>query len=303
MRSSVGLPCRCIRRVRRKSLAAEAFIHRRTRMFKGKPARIGIFTAYYNSSAYFETHLACIRRNTRTAYDYYVMKNYTQASESSAFDAAVKRHGFPKSFYGVAGKLCCPLRHGDSLQRMVSLTDNEIIVLCDVDAYLIKNGWDEWVLKELETKELVAVIAHFDKRVERTQMKLVAHPSFMAFRRSWFEKWTLDLYEGGGNDPGYKITQHFVERNRLDARSITPLVANQIEFPNGTFAQDVFGLPTSGKPSHGFCAHYDDLLFHFWHSMNYAQARDIMGDDGEVLVPHNVVRQKVEYYNGKYGDL
>lgn len=301
MPGATELACRLIRRLRRKSLPVEAQVYRTTRIFRPKAARIGIFSAYYNSSAYFDTHLSCIRRNTRTAHDYYVMRNYTLAAESRAFDAAVERHGFPKPFYGVSGRLYCPLRHGDSLQRMISLTDNEIIVLCDIDAYLIKPGWDEWVLNALETKELVAVIAYFAGRAASGQIRLVAHPSFMAFRRSFLERNSLDVYEGEGNDPAYKITRHLIAQNRFGAESVVPLVPTGAEFANGSFAEDVFGLPTAGKPSHGFCTHYGDLLFHFWHSMNYAQAQDIMGHDGKVLVAHDVVRQRVQHYNGKYG--
>ena len=291
------MTCRLIRGLRRKSLVAEACLHRRTRTFRRKPAKIGIFTAYYNSSAYFDTHLACIRRNTRSPYDYYVMKNYSVASEAQAFDITVEKHGFPRPFYGVSAPLCCPLPHGDSLHRMVSLTDNDIIGLCDVDAYLIKDGWDQWVLHQLEAKELVAVIVYFDGRL----MPLLAHPSFMAFRRSMLEQNSLDVRHGEGNDPAYKITRHLIRNSRFDARSVTPLVATSVEFANGTYTQDVFGLPTAGNPSHGFCTQYGDVLFHFWHSMNYAKAQDIIGHSGEVMVPHAVVRERVQFYNAKYG--
>ena len=39
------------------------------------------------------------------------------------------------------------------------------------------------------------------------------------------------------------------------------------------------------------------MLFHFWHSMNYFDGKDIIADDGSVLVSHDVVVSRVDYYN------
>jgi hypothetical protein len=169
------------------------------------------------------------------------MKNFATTAEADAFDTIAQKFPSVKVFDGIAGKIPCPLRHGDSLQRMVSLTDNEIIVLCDIDLYVTKRGWDEFVINELKEKELVAVIAYFGGRTDHGRLPLVAHPSFMAFRRSFFESNGIDLYEGNGNDPGFKITERLMNCGRFNTLSVTPLMPTAVEFPNGTFPVTVFG--------------------------------------------------------------
>src|SRR5215831_2691380 len=104
-------------------------------------ARLGVYVAYFDSSRYYRTHLECFARNTTGPFNYYVMKNCTTEPEVAAFDAAVGEYRFPRVF-GRWPRLE-PLTHGESLQRMIDMTDDEVIVLCDVDAFPILAGWDD----------------------------------------------------------------------------------------------------------------------------------------------------------------
>lgn len=282
-------------------LPAIATLRRATRPLRRRRPAIGIYSASYDSSAYLATHLSCIARNTRGPFDYYLMKNFTTRAEGEAFDRIVRPFPFVKVFGGLLGSLPCPMRHGDSLQLMVDRTDNEIIVLCDIDAYLIADGWDRFVTEALESKTLVAVIACFRERNGVGQFPVVGHPSFMAFKRSLLEDNGLDLYEGEGNDPAYKITRYLADRGWFNAEHVVALLPESVEVPNGTFEADVFGVGVAGTASHGFCTRYGDFLFHFWHSMNYAQRQPIMGHDGRMLVSYDDLRQRVDDYNRRFG--
>lgn len=263
--------------------------------------RLGVYSAYYNSSAYFSAHLASVFLNSKGPLDYYVQKNFTSESESLAFDEIVKRHPEVTVFNGVRGRFPCPLSHGDSLERMVSLTDNEIIVICDIDSLLLKAGWDEFVREILEEKIAVGVLAFFHNRKSPRQHQLVLHPSFLAFRRSLLKENSLDLRAGDGNDPAYKITRHLIRNDQFNRANIHPLVPSSVEYPNGWFEKNS-SFDLNEQPSHGFCTRYDDLFFHFWHSMNYSEARDIISDSRSVLVPHDVVIERVKHYTALYGD-
>lgn len=301
MKSIEDLICKISRVASRKMLPFQAYIHRNTRKFRKTPHRLGIYSAYYNSSVYLEAHLKCVQKNTHNKFDYYLMKNYTKRSESEKFDDIVARFPFVTVFDGSVGRIPCPNSHSESLQRMVSMTDNEIVVICDIDSFFISKGWDEKILTELELRDLVAVVAYFEKRTNRGQIPLVAHPSFMAFSRQFLENNKLDLYGGEGNDPAYKITRFLMESGRFDQTAVSPLLASHVDFPNGYFPEGpVFG--SYKQPSHGFCTRYGDFFFHFWHSMNFSDGRDIMADDGTVLVRHEDVKERVRYYCKLFAD-
>ena len=294
-----NLYCKIVRKITVNSLPIPEYFSRKTRWARKPARRIGIYSAYYDSSAYLSAHLNSLMENTTSEFDYYIMKNFSRPEESRRFDEIMEYYSFAHVFRSIAGCIPCPLRHGDSLQRMVSLTDNEIIVICDIDTLFLGHGWDEYVLKQLEDKTVVGVVTSFEGRTQKGQLPTVLHPSFMAFRRKLLEDNQLDLLSGEGNDPAYKITRFLVAHGAFDDKTVCPLLPTRVEYPNEWFSDlSLFGL--GGQPSHGFCTHYGDFFFHFWHSMNYAQGTDIMAADGTVLVPHSVVKQKVKYYTGEY---
>lgn len=291
--------CRVYRGLSRMLLPAQAMLRRETRRFRCPARRIGVYSAYFNSSAFFEAHLECLQKNTSGPFDYYVMKNFTHKSEAARFDEIAGKYPFVKAFSAGLGPFSCALSHGDSLQRLISSTDNEIIVLCDIDALITGYGWDEIVLRELEQKEMVAVMAYFELRKSENAIPLVAHPSFMAFKRSLLEENRLDVLHGEGNDPAYKLSRHFIRRGEFNETKITPLLPTQVDFPDGFFPKEaVFGKP--GHPSHGFCTSYGGFVFHFWFSRQYADRADIIADDGSILATHDVVKQKIEYYTKNF---
>lgn len=273
--------------------------YRLSRPFRKVTRKLGIYTAYFNSSAYFCAHLKSLEMNTVGKYNYYIAKNFTIPDESSAFDEVVAKSRNVNVFGGLMGNQPCPLRHGDSLQRMVAQTDNEIIVICDVDTLFLKQGWDKFVVNELETKLVVGILAYFGNRNEDGQLGLVLHPSFMAFRRSLLEDNGLDLLDGEGNDPAYKITRYLVRQGLFNEENIAAITPSKVEFPNSWFPPRS-GFGVDGQASHGFCTHYNDFFLHFWHSMNFAEGRDIMADNGSILVKHELVANRVQFYTDMF---
>ncbi len=182
---------------------------------------------------------------------------------------------------------------------MVTLTSNEIVIITDIDTLFKAEGWDTRLLRALETNLAVGVLAHFDRRTAKGQLSLTLHPSLMAFRRMFLERNKLDLRARNGNDPGCSITNFLWENKQFNPKHVRAILPTTVEFPNGWFPPDcVFGK--AGLASHGFCTAYGDMFFHFWHSMNYYQSRDIMAEDGRVLVPHSSVRERVAYHTAPY---
>lgn len=287
--------CKLCRKAACLLLPLAARWHRFTRRAGSSRNRIGVYSAYFNSSPFLPAHLESLRRTADAGFDYYLMKNFTIPDEGRQFDDIVARYPFVKAFGGIAGKLPCPLSHGDSLQRLVSLTDNEIIVMCDVDSLFLAQGWDTFVLRQLQSKQVIGVAAHFALR----GLPFVLHPSFIACKRQFIEDNGIDLRSGDGNDPAYKITKFLMQRGMLDERYVHLLVPTQVEYPNGWFTSHPFPY-LAGKPSHGFCTRYGDFFFHFWHSRQYLEGTDIMGDDGLVLAPYSAVKERVAYYTGPY---
>jgi hypothetical protein len=280
-------------------LPIRARIVRFTRRYRPIRPRIGIFSAYFDSSAYFEPHLNSLLQNTNSPFDYYVMKNFSLIEESKRFDKIVGHYPFVKAFNGLAGRIPCPISHGDSIQRLISLTDNEIIVICDIDTLFLCKNWERIVLKQLEEKLVVAVVAHFKHRVQNGAIPFVLHPSFMAFKRQFWEENKLDFLADEGNDPGFKITRLLMQRGQFNDKYIAPIIPTVVDFPNGWFPEKPpFG--NSGQPSHGFCTRYGDFFFHFWHSRDYAKGIDIKSDTGEILAPHAIVKEKVVFYTRPY---
>ena len=242
-------------------------IRRRLGLFKktkGNPhARIGVYVAYWDASWIFEDHLRCVRDLSAGPINYYVMANCRSSSERAWFDAALSRFSFPIPFHPWSQSPI--LTHGESLQRMIEATSDEIIVLCDVDAFPIKYGWDDWIVEELAHKDAVAVVVDMPGR----DMPVFLHPSFIAFKRRLLVDNDLDVLTGEGNDPAYKISRYLMSRGRMTQEHVTPLfpVRHAIPlFPQGT--GKLFGR---GDLRHGFGTTYSDWVFHFWFGMFVAR--------------------------------
>ncbi len=245
-------------------------IRRRLGVFKkkeGNPlARVGVYVAYWDASWIFEDHLRAMRDLASGPINYYVMANFRHPSERAWFDGVISRFGFPIPFYPWSKSPI--LTHGESLQRLIEATSDEIIVLCDVDAFPIKAGWDAWIIDELSRKDAVAVVVDMPGR----DMPVFLHPSFIAFKRSLLLDNGLDVLTGEGNDPAYKITQHLLRRGRLTLDHVTPLFPTHRAitlFPTGT--SDLFGR---SDLLHGFGTTYSDWVFHFWFGMFVARREE-----------------------------
>jgi hypothetical protein len=267
------------------SYGARRFLVRHRRCHTG--ARIGIFVAYYDASWVFEDHLRCVRDMTAGSFNYYVMGNCTTAQEQSRFDELVKDFGFPVPF--APWPYLMPYTHGESLQRLIDRTDDDIIVLCDVDAFPVKYGWDDFIVSELATKDVVAVVVDMPHRT----MPVFLHPCFMAFRRGLLADNGLDVLPAGEGDPGCKITTYLHNAGRLTPAHVTPLFPTRREIelsPPG--ANQFFGR---SDLVHGFGTTYADMIFHFWFARHIARKMGV-SDSGTNLSEAEVGRVVSEVF-------
>jgi hypothetical protein len=243
----------------------------------GNPrARIGVYVAYFNASWIFEDHLCCIRDLSVEPLNYYVMGNCTSSTERAWFDATLDNFGFPIPFYPYPRLL--PLSHGESLQRMIEATTDEIIVLCDVDAFPIQYGWDDYIVQQLAYKDVVAVIVDMPTR----KMPVFLHPSFIAFRRNLLIDNRLDVLPTEGNDPAWRITEYLQSCGRLTPERVTPLFPTHRAipiYPPGT--NEFFGRRDL---IHGFGTTYGDLVFHFWFGRCIASREEPLDKIGNTIL-------------------
>ena len=258
-------------------------------------ARLGVYVAYFDAAEIYRLHLSAVRRTGSGPFNYYVMKNCTTAEEARRFDAIVSEFGFPKVF--TPWPALAPFSHGESLQRMVDRTTDEIIVVCDVDAFPIARGWDDFILRELETKDAVGAVVHIP---ERGRLKTILHPCVLAFRRSFLDAHRLDLLRRADGDPCYRITEWLVENGRFHEGRVTPLlpIAHERElFPGFTHAP-VFG---STNLRHGLGTTYGGLVLHLWFWRTIARRRPVRGADGAVLVDVEQMERALAALRAKLG--
>jgi hypothetical protein len=234
--------------------------------------------AFFDAAEIFDLHLAALRDNAAGPFNYYVMRNCTSRAEAVRFDSIVARHGFPTVFRPWPSYE--PHSHGESLQRMFERTLDEVVVVCDVDAFPVARGWDDFVLGELRRKDAVGVVTHIP---ERSGLKTYLHPCFLAFRRSFVEAGALDLLPHGDGDPCCRISEHLIRSGRFDERRVTPLLptAHELElFPDFRHAP-AFGCENL---RHGFGTTYGGLVMHLWFWRMVAQRTPVTGVDGSILV-------------------
>lgn len=268
-----------LRAARRASQAIRNLQRRvgRFRKARANPAaRIGIYVAYFDASWIFEDHLRCIRDLSAGPFNYYVMGNCTSAAERDWFDATLAKFGFPVAFRPWPASM--PLSHGESLQRLIEETDDEIIVLLDVDAFPIRHGWDDHVVSELSRKDVVGAVVDFPDRA----MAVVLHPSFIAFRRSLLANNGLDVLPGEDNDPAYKITRYLQAMGRLTPEHVDALFPTRraiTVYPEGH--NELFGRRDL---VHGFGTTYADLVFHFWFGRHVATRQEPLDRRGVPVV-------------------
>jgi hypothetical protein len=245
----------------------------------GSPrARLGVYVAYFDAAEIYRLHLSAFQLTSSGPFNYYVMNNCTTALEGQRFDAIVSEFGFPRVF--APRPALAPFAHDESLQRMMDRTTDEIIVVCDVDAFPIARGWDDFVVHELQTKDAVGAVVHIP---ERAGLRTILHPCFLAFRRSLLESHGLDVLRRGDRDPCHRITEWLVENGRFHEGCVTPLLptAHEVElFPGFTHAP-AFG---SQNLRHGLGTTYGGLVLHLWYWRIIARRRPVRGADGSVLV-------------------
>ena len=116
------------------------------------------------------------------------MKNCTTVEEARRFDEIVSEFGFPRVF--TPWPALEPFSHGESLQRMVDQTTDEIIVVCDVDAFPIARGWDDFIVRELATKDAVGAIVHIPERSWPQDVPASVLPRVPAVASSRPKRWT-----------------------------------------------------------------------------------------------------------------
>jgi hypothetical protein len=258
-------------------------------------ARLGVYVAYFDAAEIYPLHLSAFRQTSAGEFNYYVMKNCTTTLEADRFDAIVSAFGFPRVF--APWPALAPFSHDESLQRMVDQTTDEIIVVCDVDAFPIARAWDDFVLHELETKDAVGAVVHIPDRVG---LRTVLHPCFLAFRRSFLEAHKLDVLRRADGDPCYRITEWLVENGRFHDGRVTPLLPTSHEmelFPGFTHAP-AFG---SSNLRHGLGTTYGGLVLHLWFWRIIARRRPIRGADGSVLVGVEQMEHVLESLRSKFG--
>jgi len=239
-----------------------------------KIARLGIYVAYYDASWVFENHLKCIREMTSGSFNYYVMGNCTTPQEEKIFLEIVRRHSFVQVFRPWLKLM--PFGHGQSLQRLVDKTTDEIIVLCDVDAFPVKHGWDEFIVNELATKDVVAVVVDMPHRA----MPVFLHPCFMAFRREFLIKNKLNLLPFGENDPAHMITTYLLNSGRMTPEHVTPLYPTHRELElSQPGTNEFFGR---SDLIHGFGTTYADFVFHFWFARHIARKQGVSDSETQI---------------------
>jgi len=258
-------------------------------------ARLGVYVAYFDASEIYELHLRAFRENTAGAFNYYVMKNCTTAVEARRFDGIVSEYGFPRVFTPWPAHE--PFPHDDSLQRMLDRTTDEIIVVCDVDAFPVVRGWDDFVLRELETKDAVGAIVHIP---DPPRVRTVLHPCFLAFRRSFLDTHKLDVRRRGGVEPCSQITEHLLEQGRFHEGCVTPLLptSHEMELFPGFTHDPAFG---SSNLRHGFGTTYGDLVLHLWFWRTVARRRPVRRADGSVLVGVEQMETVLTSIRSKFG--
>jgi hypothetical protein len=264
----------------------------------GSPrARLGVYVAYFDASEIFRLHLSAFRRTSSGPFNYYVMKNCTTTLEGQRFDEIASEYGFPTVF--TPWPSLVPFSHGESLQRLVDRTTDEIIVICDVDAFPVASGWDDFVVRELATKDAVGAIVHIP---DRTVLGTVLHPCFLAFRRSFLEEHKLDVLRRADGDPCYRITEWLFEHGRFHEGCVTPLLptAHEMElFPGFTHAP-VFG---SRNLRHGLGTTYGGLVLHLWFWRTIARRRPVRGADGTILVDVEQMEQVLASLRARFADV
>jgi hypothetical protein len=268
----------------------------RVRKVHGSPgARLAVYVAYFDASEIYGLHLAAFRENTSGPFNYYVMRNCTSSLEANRFDRIVSEFGFPTVFKTHPAHE--PFTHAESLQRMVDQTRDEIIVVCDVDAFPVMRGWDDFVLRELETKDAVGAIVHFP---DRGRFTTVLHPCFLAFRRSFLERQKLDLRQLRGADPCCRITEHLLEKGRFHEGCVTPLLptAHEVELFTESTHEPVFG---SKNLRHGFGTTYGGVVLHLWFWRDVRRRRPVRSADGSVLVDVVQMEKVLGLLRSKFG--
>jgi hypothetical protein len=259
--------------------AAYPISRRFLRTVNGSPrARLGVYVAYFDASEIFPLHLSAFRDNTAGPFNYYVMANCTSTAEVRRFDEIATRFGFPRVFR--PWPVHEPFTHAESLQRLVDQTSDEIIVVCDVDAFPVMPGWDDFVLRALDTKDAVGAIVHFP---DRRKFSTVLHPCFLAFRRSFLDSHHLDLRQLPDADPCARITEYLIDTGRFHEGYVAPLLptAHEVQlWPDCTHAR-VFG---STNLRHGFGTTYGDFVLHLWFWRDVRRRRPVRNADGAVLV-------------------
>jgi hypothetical protein len=290
---------RYVRKVFRLARAAEYRTRSRLRWLpkiRGSPAaRLGVYVAYFDAAEIFRLHLTSFRQNTAGGFNYYVMKNCTTFSEARRFDAIVSEYGFPTVF--TTWPPHEPFAHDDSLQRMVDQTTDEVIVVCDVDAFPVMRGWDEFILAELETKDAVGAVVHMP---DRAGPRTVLHPCFLAFRRSFLEAHGLQVRRHGDGDPCGRITEYLLANGRFHEGCVTPLLptAHEMELFAGFTHDPAFG---SSNLRHGFGTTYGGLALHLWFWRIVARRRPVVGADGTVLVGVEQMEKVLESLRSRFG--
>jgi hypothetical protein len=290
---------RLAKRTVRLARAAEYRIRNRLgwlrRVRGSSSARLGVYVAYFDAAEIYDLHLTAFRDNTAGAFNYYVMKNCTTFSEAHRFDAIVSAYGFPRVFTSWPAHV--PFSHDESLQRMVDQTRDEIIVVCDVDAFPVVRGWDDFILRELETKDAVGAVVHIP---ERPRIKTLLHPCFLAFRRSFLDAHRLDLRGRVGADPCCRITEYLLENGRFHEGCVTPLVptAHEMELFPGFTHEPVFG---SRNLRHGFGTTYGGLVLHLWFWRVVTRRRPVTGADRSLLVTVEQTEQVLRSIRSRLG--
>jgi hypothetical protein len=143
----------------------------------------------------------------------------------------------------------------------------------------IMPGWDDFVLRALETKDAVGAIVHFP---DREKLSTVLHPCFLAVRRSFLASHRLDLRQLPDADPCARITEYLIDQARFHEGHVAPLLptAHEVQLFPDTHER-VFG---SNNLRHGFGTTYGDLVLHLWFWREVRRRRPVRSKDGTVLV-------------------
>lgn len=271
------------------------FINRNRKLYAQARAsigpRIGIYVAAYNSSATLESHLERIHRFTEMAFDYYIADNSTDPAEKHYFRETIARYPF-------ATVIESPhTQHGDTLQYMVDVTANEIIVLFDVDCFPLK-PWDSWALERLQSKVAVGILSHVATR----EIDYHLHPSFMMFRRSLLADNRLDLRSGHiprssrgklrNLDPAGKITTFLQAQGRFNSHYVEALLPTAVEVA----FQEPFAWEGRKNLRRGFGVTYEDRIFHFWFSRHFQNLQPIYDDQKRLVVDPPTIRKILDKY-------